>query len=173
MSINPNLIPPVESFSCAGMIKPIEITKVGIQTKSYVYTIYHDNILIKRGISHEDNEQQWLSRPYRQIGHIKSWGKHRLTGQNGIDFEGIEADWLRKYGYPMDHNKIRVEIELLDDYPFETNDPRVEIENYESTLIGSDKDRYGKKPIGNKRHLNNKRTAPVAKVLNKHFDLCD
>jgi hypothetical protein len=152
------------------MLRPLEITQLGIEAKAYFYAIYCRNRLVKYGISYNDNEIYWLCRLYRQIGHLASFGKYRLEGDNDIRFRDTERQFEQQYGMELDHNDVTVELELFDHYLFETAKPRTELENYESLKIQTYVERYGFLPPGNTKILNHNRAAVNQATFKKLFE---
>lgn len=168
--INLEQIKPVIRFDCKGMTRPLAITQLNIKTKAYFYAIYCRNRLVKYGISYNDHEIIFLARLYRQLGHLASFGESRLTGDNDITFRETEQAFFKQYGIELDHNEVTVELQLFDDYPFETTNPRTELENYESSMIQAFVQRYGHLPPGNTKVLNHKRAAVSQSAFRNLFE---
>jgi len=153
------------------MLRPLDITQLGIETKAYFYSIYCRNRLVKYGISYNDNETYWLARLYRQLGHLASFGKYRLEGNNDITFRATEWQFEQENKMPLDHNDVTVELELFDNYRFETTNPRTELENYESLKIQTYVERYRSLPPGNIKVLNHNRAAVSQSAFNNLFEV--
>ena len=159
-------------FPLKGLVKPSQIIEIVKQLgiKKYTYEIRCKNITIKYGMSDALTTQEG-ERIYRQIGHLDSWGKEKLQGQNGAEFLDYNQEYKNRYSENMNHNDIVITIWNFDNYPFETINSASEIESAEIELIETFTKFHGEKPIGNidDGHRFHVKTAPVKGVMENLF----
>ena len=142
------------TFPLKGCIKPYDICNVfaHFSIDKYIYEIKCQNRTIKFGKS-TDNNYSFGERIYRQIGHLDSWGEHKIKGPNGSEFLEINEEYLARYKEDMDHNDMSIVVWSLDDYEFIFADPSVDVYKIEQYLIEQYSNTYGRLPIGNKNDM--------------------
>ena len=163
MKVNVNWdIIPIREIYTRDLNSPCEISNLmkewGI-TK-YCYQIMFKGIVLKYGMSADNSwiNGQYGERIYRQIGHMKFWGKEkRLTGSSGCDWRITEDDFGETYKISIEKDFVKIKIWDLTNYTFETISPWDEVLSIESQLIDSYVKIVGEKPIGNindESHIN-------------------
>lgn len=161
------------SFSCSKMVKPYDIcdTMANIGSDLYVYKITYNNITIKIGKSN-DQSTNFGDRLYRQIGHLYSWGRDRITGPNDITFEEVDEKFHAIYGEYIDHRNLRVDIWDFTNYPFETINKDKELKDAEREMIEAYTKFYRQLPVGNIDDMQHakRKSAPRKAVCDNLFE---
>ena len=138
----------------AALSDPFEICELFQEfgTKKYIYKIRHSKlgIVLKFGMScPETDNTEPGERLYRQIGHAASWGRKKIQGPNGSEWNNIETTYRQLFKRKLNRQDLIVDVWDLTNYEFRTINPKLEIIAIENSLIEEYESITGRRPIGN------------------------
>ena len=160
VDVNWDIIP-IHEINVATLVDPHDIANIlkDRVIAKYCYQIMYKGIVLKYGMSADNSwlNGQFGERIYRQLGHMKFWGKKRLTGSSGADWRITEEDFETLYKISIEKDFVKIKIWDLTNYPYVTIRPWDEVLSIESQLIDAYVRIVGEKPIGNindEAHIN-------------------
>jgi hypothetical protein len=116
----------------------------------YIYCIKYQGLVIKYGRSRNSNESNG-DRVYSQLGHLSSWGKHRLSRGAGAEFIHIVNDVKQTYNIELDHRYMSITVWDFSKYKFKALDKSFDFRWFEAELLRRYTESVGGLPIGNIR----------------------